>query len=117
MSYGSVKTGDRVELVSCSDPYTLLDPGEKGVVDYVDPTGTVFVRWENGSRLGLIEDAGDRFRLLGNYGSRPIADGRLIHRGTEESGNLRTVCGLDVRGWWWLVDYFEPDCVGCRRPL
>jgi hypothetical protein len=53
------KVGDRVRLVRCTDPYTKLQPGDEGTVTFVDDTGTVFVRWDSGSGLGLVpgEDA------------------------------------------------------------
>ena len=56
--------GERVRLISCSDPYTLLTAGEEGTVDCVDDYGTVFVKWDSGSSLGLIEEAGDRFEVI-----------------------------------------------------
>ena len=46
--------GKRIELVYCSDPYTRLQPGSQGTVDFVDDLGTVFVRWDSGSSLGLV---------------------------------------------------------------
>lgn len=46
--------GKRVSLLSCSDPYTRLEPGEKGTVTFVDSLGTVFVDWDSGSGLGLV---------------------------------------------------------------
>ncbi|MCL2576934.1 MAG: DUF4314 domain-containing protein [Defluviitaleaceae bacterium] len=46
--------GTRVELVSMSDPYTTLVPGSKGTADFVDDTGTLFVKWDCGSRLGVV---------------------------------------------------------------
>ena len=51
--------GQRVELVNMNDPYTTLKPGDKGYVDFVDDYGTVFVNWDNGSKLGVVygEDA------------------------------------------------------------
>ncbi len=51
--------GTRVELVSMNDPYTKLRPGDKGTVDFVDDTGTIFCSWDNGSSLGVVygEDA------------------------------------------------------------
>ena len=55
--------GSMVELVSMSDPYTMIPPGTKGVVDDVDDTGTVFVRWDTGSRLGAVYGV-DRIKLL-----------------------------------------------------
>jgi len=53
------KVGDTVELVSTTDQYTRLEPGERGVVTFVDSVGTVHVKWESGSNLGLVpgEDA------------------------------------------------------------
>lgn len=55
--------GCRVELVEMSDPYTQLLPGEQGTVDHVDAIGTVFVRWDCGSSLGVAYGA-DRIRKL-----------------------------------------------------
>jgi len=34
--------GSRVVLVSIDDPYSTLKPGDRGTVDSVDDTGTVF---------------------------------------------------------------------------
>lgn len=45
--------GTRVELVSMTDPYTRLCPGDQGTVNFVDDIGTIFVRWDNGSGLGV----------------------------------------------------------------
>lgn len=59
-----VKQGDRIELISCSDPYTRLEPGERGTVALVDALGTVHVDWDSGSHLGLIEWDGDRYRKV-----------------------------------------------------
>lgn len=44
----------KVELVSMNDPYRDMPPGLKGTVKSVDDTGTVFIRWENGSSLGAV---------------------------------------------------------------
>lgn len=46
--------GKRVQLVSCTDEFTLLRYGELGTVTFIDDTGTVFVDWDSGSKLGLI---------------------------------------------------------------
>ena len=46
--------GDRVRLVATADEDTRLRPGEKGTVRFVDDRGTVLVRWDKGSQLGLI---------------------------------------------------------------
>jgi Domain of unknown function (DUF4314) len=47
--------GKRVRLVRTTDPYTNLKSGDEGVVDHVDDIGTVFVKWDNGSGLGLVQ--------------------------------------------------------------
>jgi hypothetical protein len=57
------KPGTRVELVSMTDPYTALKPGERGTVNYVDSIGTVFVDWDCGSTLGAAYGA-DEMRVL-----------------------------------------------------
>lgn len=46
--------GTRVKLVSMSDPYPSVFPGECGTVNFVDDIGTIFVRWDNGSGLGVV---------------------------------------------------------------
>lgn len=55
--------GCRVELVSMDDPYSRLKPGDRGTVSFVDDTGTVFVRWDNGSELGILYGV-DQIRKL-----------------------------------------------------
>lgn len=55
--------GCRVELISMDDPYSKLKPGDRGTVRSVDDTGTVFVRWDNGSGLGIVYGV-DRIRKL-----------------------------------------------------
>ena len=52
--------GARVELVHMDDPYnTKLFPGSRGTVKCVDDMGTIHVRWDCGSSLGVVygEDA------------------------------------------------------------
>lgn len=64
------RRGERVELIRCSDPYTRLAPGERGTVVLVDDMGTVHVRWDSGSQLGLVPEAGDAWRVLGDGGEK-----------------------------------------------
>lgn len=56
--------GRRVRLLHCNDPYTKLQPGLEGEVEFVDDMGTLFVKWDNGSSLGLCRDDGDRWQVL-----------------------------------------------------
>lgn len=46
--------GCRVELVRMNDPYSKLRPGDKGTVDFIDDTGTIFCSWDKGSTLGVV---------------------------------------------------------------
>lgn len=62
--------GDRVELVSCNDPYTRIAPGTKGTVTGVGEPLRFFnneiqvhVHWDDGSRLSLIQSV-DRYRII-----------------------------------------------------
>lgn len=56
--------GRRVRLIRTTDPYTRLKRGDEGVVMTIDCTGTVFVKWDNGSTLGMIREAGDDFMFI-----------------------------------------------------
>lgn len=56
--------GRRVVLVYCTDQYTDLEPGVEGTVSLIDDMGTWHIRWDNGSTLGMIAEAGDRWELL-----------------------------------------------------
>jgi hypothetical protein len=55
--------GRKVQLIYTNDEYTKLVPGDTGTVSLIDDTGTVFVNWDNGSRLGLIPGV-DKWRYL-----------------------------------------------------
>ena len=45
----------RVELTKMSDPYnTILVPGVRGTVIAVDDVGTIHVKWDCGSSLGVV---------------------------------------------------------------
>jgi hypothetical protein len=46
--------GTRVELLRMNDQYSKLRPGDKGTVDFVDDTGTIFCTWDRGSSLGAV---------------------------------------------------------------
>ena len=46
--------GTRIALVHMGDdPYSRLIPGDRGTVRHVDDMGTIHVRWDCGSGLGL----------------------------------------------------------------
>ena len=47
--------GARVELICMDDPYNKkLHPGSKGTVKSVDYMGTIHIRWDCGSSLGVV---------------------------------------------------------------
>jgi hypothetical protein len=56
--------GRRVRLEHCTDAYSTLPVGTLGTVDFIDDAGTVHVEWDNGARLGMVDDAGDRYTVL-----------------------------------------------------
>ena len=41
--------------------------GTKGTVDHVDDMGTIHIKWDNGSSLGICLDT-DRFHVVGKEG-------------------------------------------------
>jgi len=46
--------GTRIRLVQMNDPYTKLQPGELGTVEFIDDIGTIFCTWDSNSRLGVV---------------------------------------------------------------
>ncbi len=43
-----------VKAVLIRDPYRWIPSGTRGVVTFIDATGTVFVEWQNGVSLGAV---------------------------------------------------------------
>ena len=68
-----VSEGDRIELISTSDPHTSLSAGDRGEVTDISttpamgprgkPEKQVWVDWDSGSRLALIENE-DSYRVV-----------------------------------------------------
>lgn len=46
--------GTQVKLIRMDDPYLRLEPSEEGNVIGVDDIGTIHVKWDNGSTLGVV---------------------------------------------------------------
>ena len=40
--------GKRVQLQYTNDPYTGLRQGDEGVINFIDDTGTISVKWDSG---------------------------------------------------------------------
>lgn len=52
--YMKTYVGKRVRLIYSSDPYTKLSKGDEGTVTSIDDFGTIHVKWDSGSSLGLV---------------------------------------------------------------
>ena len=46
--------GDRIRLLYTNDEFTNLESGAQGTIRFIDDLGTIHIKWDNGSRLGLI---------------------------------------------------------------
>jgi len=55
--------GRRVKMILSTDTYFPTPAGTLGTVKFIGDTGTVFVDWDDGSRLGMIPGA-DRWEVL-----------------------------------------------------
>ncbi len=60
--------GCRVELVRMDDAQAPT-PGTKGTVEGVDDTGSLLMRWDNGSRLNVVYGE-DIVRKIGDLGGK-----------------------------------------------
>lgn len=56
--------GTKIELVKMYDLIAPVPTGTLGIVQYVDDIGTVHIKWETGSTLGLVVGI-DEFKVLG----------------------------------------------------
>lgn len=57
------QVGDRIRLLHCDDRDSP-PPGTLGTVTFIDDMGTVYADWDNGSRLGMVAEAGDRIETI-----------------------------------------------------
>ena len=57
-----ISVGDKVVCDHMADKWAI-PAGMTGTVTFIDDSGTVHVRWENGSGLGLIPGV-DRFHKI-----------------------------------------------------
>lgn len=61
--YTKTLIGKRIELIYTDDEYTKITSGTQGVINFIDDTGTIFVKWDDGSTLGLIPTV-DKFKII-----------------------------------------------------
>jgi hypothetical protein len=64
----AMNPGDQVELVAITDDYRrfALTPGERGTVEFTDSLGTIHIRWDSGTRVGIIVEAAGLIRKTGS---------------------------------------------------
>lgn len=55
--------GTRLELISMDDPFSPVDEGTRGTVQFVDDMGTIHMQWDNGRTLAVVPGE-DSFRKL-----------------------------------------------------
>lgn len=86
-------TGTRVELVRMDDPQAP-PIGTLGTVGAVDDMGTIHVRWDNGSRLGVVlgEDHVKKVDTVTTicYGQKRVWDSREEAAGFFMEGMIAT---------------------------
>ena len=58
--------GTRIMLDYMED-IQAVPTATKGTVDHIDDMGTIHMKWDNGSNLGICPDA-DRFHVIGKAG-------------------------------------------------
>ena len=59
--------GTRIMLDHMDDPYHPITPGTVGTVSHVDDVGTIHMKWDNGSTLGICPET-DGFHVVGKEG-------------------------------------------------
>ena len=57
--------GTRIRLNRMDDPYAPIPPGTTGSVDYIDDSGNIHMKWDNGRTLSLIPGEDD-FTIITN---------------------------------------------------
>jgi len=99
--------GRRIRLVTTTDPHTDLHPGSTGTVNSVDYAGTLHVRWDGGSTLGLVPDQ-DHWELL------PVPRTYRCPACGQEAG-LRIVWGLPDPDLFAAAERGEVVAGGCLK--
>ena len=108
--------GTRVELVSLEDPYSRLPEGTRGTVDAVDDIGTIHVRWDNGSGLGIVPGVDTVRKVTGISGSLKeqilqVRDTGLVNM-FDVKGVREVAEALDLDE---LVEYLDNGAEGYAR--
>jgi hypothetical protein len=110
--------GCRAELVSMSDPYTDLKPGDRGSVDHVDSTGTVFVNWNSGSRLGVVCGADEIKRVYDLAKNCELCGVKMVWENPYLPGHWQE-SSCEIEDWPICHDCMvehccRTNCLGCE---
>ena len=109
--YMGFRVGDRLRMVSCTDPYAPILPGQKGTIDHIDDIGTLHMTWDNGRTLGVVvgEDEVEKVPLdeeldrVGSKSAIECADEASFEEHREkalEAVSLMEEAALDSGGAW-----------------
>ena len=94
------RPGDRIRLISTTDPHTRLPAGALGTARFIDACGTIQVAWDDGHMLGLIPGV-DLFDVLPAR-TPPVRDDRraepAARGGAVETDRPRRVEGEPADG-------------------
>ncbi|MGW3607936.1 DUF4314 domain-containing protein [Micromonospora sp. NPDC005161] len=89
--------GERIALEHTDDPCRLLRPGDEGTVCGYDPDQRmVTVDWDNGSRLAMCLDAGDRIRRTGQV----VPPDAVWQRVLDALRAAGAMAGTEAARWW-----------------
>lgn len=61
-----IKKGDRIELLFMNDTWTKLQKGDKGTISKIDDSEEerlIWVEWDNGEKLAIIEGI-DKYKVI-----------------------------------------------------
>lgn len=113
------RSGDRLRMVDCKDPYAPIMSGTKGTVVCVDALGTAHMSWDDGRTLGVIpeEDVVERIPLDEEYDRLRLAsvserDEDALEADRErslEAIRLMESAAFDEKGAWAVrITFLDP---------
>jgi Domain of unknown function (DUF4314) len=106
--------GQRVRLIHTADPYTRLLPGTTGTVaSPVTDERIVSVRWDDGSRLAMLLDAGDRIEPADPPPTPTTTDG--LDEATLTAVREAATGQAEQAVAWWAQDTFGGHSRGDTR--
>jgi len=61
--FQTFQIGQRIKAIQINDPYTKIQSGEHGTINFIDDFNTIHVNWDSGSTLGVIPEI-DEFEII-----------------------------------------------------